>query len=145
MGKLEVCSLVMKITRVIVLIESSRSAGRGLLRGITKYAQLFGPWIFYRGAPFYRSSSHVSEVILDQKSGRKIDMAALIKKSDAHGIITYISDLKTARMNIPKGFPAVVIPLNKVQKTVFAIKFTPSVFRLGQAVGVKTEKIARFE
>lgn len=114
MGNLEVCSLVMKVTKVIVLIESSRSAGRGLLRGITKYAQLFGPWIFYRGAPFYRSSSHVSEVILDQKSGREIDMAALIKQSGAHGIITYISDLKTARMNIPKGFPAVFIPLHKV-------------------------------
>ena len=35
------------LPRVTLLIESSRGYGRGLLRGIVRYAQLHGPWSFY--------------------------------------------------------------------------------------------------
>lgn len=33
--------------KVILLIETSRVYGRALLRGITKYSRLHGPWVFY--------------------------------------------------------------------------------------------------
>ena len=33
--------------KVILLIETSRAYGRALLRGITKYSRLHGPWVFY--------------------------------------------------------------------------------------------------
>jgi len=33
--------------RVLLLVESSRSSGRELLRGIAEYAKLHGPWSFY--------------------------------------------------------------------------------------------------
>jgi len=36
-----------KIPKVILLIESSREAGRALLRGIANYAHHHGPWSFY--------------------------------------------------------------------------------------------------
>jgi len=36
-----------KIPKVILLIETSRAYGRGLLRGIVKYSRLHGPWVFY--------------------------------------------------------------------------------------------------
>ncbi|MFQ5953320.1 MAG: substrate-binding domain-containing protein [Candidatus Omnitrophota bacterium] len=36
-----------KIPKVILLIETSRAYGRQLLRGITKYSRLHGPWVFY--------------------------------------------------------------------------------------------------
>ena len=36
-----------KIPKVILLIETSRAPGRGLLKGIAKYARLHGPWVFY--------------------------------------------------------------------------------------------------
>lgn len=32
--------------RVLLLVESSRSSGRELLRGIAEYAKLHGPWSF---------------------------------------------------------------------------------------------------
>ncbi len=35
------------IPRIILLIETSREHGRQLLRGITDYARLYGPWTFY--------------------------------------------------------------------------------------------------
>jgi len=37
-----------KIPKVILLIETSRAFGRGILRGITRYSRLHGPWVFYR-------------------------------------------------------------------------------------------------
>jgi LacI family transcriptional regulator len=36
-----------RIPRIILLIETSREHGRQLLRGITDYARLYGPWAFY--------------------------------------------------------------------------------------------------
>jgi len=39
--------------KVILLIETSSSYGRALLRGIAKYSSLNGPWTFYRKPPFY--------------------------------------------------------------------------------------------
>lgn len=36
-----------RLPRVALLIESSRTYGRGILRGIARYAHLFGPWSFF--------------------------------------------------------------------------------------------------
>ena len=36
-----------RFPRVLLLVESSRSSGRELLRGIAEYAKLHGPWSFY--------------------------------------------------------------------------------------------------
>jgi len=41
---------VSEIPKVILLVETSVAFGRGLLRGITKYSRLHGPWVFYREA-----------------------------------------------------------------------------------------------
>lgn len=42
-----------KIKKVILLVETSRATGRGMLRGIARYAQLHGPWEFLQNPPFY--------------------------------------------------------------------------------------------
>src|ERR1043165_2179957 len=36
-----------RVPKVVLLIESSRSSGRSLLRGIADYARHHGPWAFY--------------------------------------------------------------------------------------------------
>jgi len=36
------------IPRVILMIETSRAFGRGLLYGIARYSRIHGPWVFYR-------------------------------------------------------------------------------------------------
>jgi len=38
---------IKNIPRVALLIESSRTYGRGILRGIARYAQVHGPWSFF--------------------------------------------------------------------------------------------------
>jgi LacI family transcriptional regulator len=45
-----------KLTRVILLLESSRAYGRDLLIGIARYSRLHGPWSFYREPGDLRSS-----------------------------------------------------------------------------------------
>jgi LacI family transcriptional regulator len=46
----------MKIPKVILLLETSRAYGRGLLRGIANYSKIHGPWIFYREPRGLKSS-----------------------------------------------------------------------------------------
>ncbi len=43
----------MEPKKVLLLLETSREYGRGLLRGIARYADLYGPWIMVQQAPFY--------------------------------------------------------------------------------------------
>ena len=61
--------------KVILLIETSRASGQGLLRGIAKYSHLHGPWIFYMEPPSYR-----------QPGGKKVRLSRL-KDWGAQGII----------------------------------------------------------
>ncbi|MCP4456143.1 MAG: DNA-binding transcriptional regulator [Planctomycetes bacterium] len=42
-----------EVPRVILLIETSDHYGRKLLQGIARYANVHGPWQFYREPPFY--------------------------------------------------------------------------------------------
>ena len=44
-----------KFPTVLLLIETSRGYGRGLLRGIAKYSSLHGPWDMEQEPPFYIS------------------------------------------------------------------------------------------
>ncbi|MBE3145281.1 MAG: DNA-binding transcriptional regulator [Planctomycetes bacterium] len=44
------------IRKVLLLLETSREYGRGLLRGIVRYANLHGSWIIERQTPFYLRS-----------------------------------------------------------------------------------------
>lgn len=54
-----------KIPRVILLIETSRGYGRGVLRGIAKYASLHGPWAMERETPFYIKSRQSQKTFAD--------------------------------------------------------------------------------
>jgi len=48
------------IPKVILLIERSRSFGRGLLYGIIQYSNLHGPWLCYMEPEFYRKDKEES-------------------------------------------------------------------------------------
>ncbi len=77
-----------EIPRIILLIESSKSYGRGLLRGIAKYSRLNGPWAFYY-----------------EIGGRDIKLPNL-KKWNPHGIIA--RDGKATREIIDMGLPTII-------------------------------------
>jgi len=76
--------------KVILLIESSRAAGRNLLKGIAQFAHLHGPWSFY------------------WEPGGLDLVRPMFKTLDADGII--LRDLHVSEAEILKlGIPAVVV------------------------------------
>jgi len=85
-----------KIPKVILLIDTSRAYGRGLLRGIAKYSNLHGPWIFNWRPPFYRETGR-EEIALSQ-----------LKDWSGDGII--IREQKKTIEIISMGLPTIVAP-----------------------------------
>jgi LacI family transcriptional regulator len=85
-----------KIRKVIVLVETSRAYGRGLLQGIAKYSRLHGPWIFYRKPPYYRHPAQWVRALSHQK------------KLDADGII--MVEQEKPQEFIALGLPTVASP-----------------------------------
>lgn len=85
-----------KIRKVIVLVETSRAYGRGLLRGIAKYSRLHGPWIFYRKPPYYRHPAQWVRALSRQK------------KLDADGII--MVEQEKPEDIIEMGLPTIASP-----------------------------------
>jgi len=64
-----------KNPEIILVIEASREAGRGLLAGILRYSNTHGPWTLHRHPPYYVNTPH-DEVVI-----------SWIKEHNADGII----------------------------------------------------------
>ena len=62
-----------KIPNVMLLLETSRGYGRGLLRGIAKYTSIHGPWNMYREPEFYLSQTNKKKRFIFQPAGKSID------------------------------------------------------------------------
>ncbi len=60
---------------VLILIETSRACGRGILFGVAKYSRLHGPWTLYKSPPYYRLKD------------RKSSWLNYIKKMDVQAVI----------------------------------------------------------
>jgi LacI family transcriptional regulator len=84
-----------RIPKVILWIENSREYGRQLLRGISQYASLYGPWNFYTAQPFYYN-----------ESGQQRHVMSIIRQIGADGIIMRESaDVEEVKQS---GVPAIV-------------------------------------
>ena len=47
-----------EIPKILLLIDGSRADSNLYIRGITHYAQLHGPWVFYKKPPYYVKSRY---------------------------------------------------------------------------------------
>jgi LacI family transcriptional regulator len=83
-----------KIPRIVLLIEKSRTFGRGLLRGVTRYSGIHGPWMFYERPEFYRGTTK--------------PLAGWIKTLGVDGIIGHTADQKLANLSTDLNIPAVI-------------------------------------
>jgi LacI family transcriptional regulator len=89
-----------ELTKVALLIETARGYGRGLLRGISRYAQLHGPWAFYITPG---------------------DFAQAVPKMEqwgGTGIIARIETPRIARALLATGLPVVALDLSQAQSVV---------------------------
>jgi LacI family transcriptional regulator len=82
-----------KYPRVAVMFDISNSYGRGILRGIAKYARLYGPWVFIRTLPPYLSLKKNNPPLL---------------KNNIDGIIAPFASPEEACKLIPPNIPAVL-------------------------------------
>jgi LacI family transcriptional regulator len=82
------------LRRIILLIEKSRSFGRGLLRGIARYSDQYGPWIFQEIPPFYHQ---------DHKSLKK-----WLSSTDAQGILGHLADPRIIETVLERKLPTVL-------------------------------------
>ena len=103
-----------KTKRVKLLIETSRSYGRGLLKGIARYSHLYGPWSFVTEHAFYR------------RTGRKH-----LTSSDwqVDGIIAHTDNVNEILKMVSMGIPAVVQGIHQ------AIEDQPTIISDDYAVG----------
>jgi LacI family transcriptional regulator len=67
-----VLGIVFKARKIILLIAPTRAFDRGLLQGIARYANEYGPWTFYREPPHYQTIDW-KEKVTDRLRSGKID------------------------------------------------------------------------
>ncbi|MBL9138279.1 MAG: DNA-binding transcriptional regulator [Verrucomicrobiales bacterium] len=84
-----------RVRRVLLLVESSRSSGRSLLRGIADYARIHGPWAFY------------------WEPGGLEKAWPRLRALDVSGII--LRDVENLDEVLACGIPAVVVGHNRVE------------------------------
>jgi LacI family transcriptional regulator len=95
-----------KQRKIILMLDSSRGADRGIIQGIIEYSQLRGYWSFYRYSPIFRIPPFVK--------GHTDSILERLKKLDADGIIGYLpAESHLLKTIISIGFPTVAIPISE--------------------------------
>ena len=84
------------IPRILLAIEDSRAYGRGLLRGISEYARIHGPWLFRTRPEFYHGGSRISARLSD------------LRKAQIGGVITRELSHQDMRQILQLGVPVIV-------------------------------------
>lgn len=84
------------IPRVALLIESSRNYGRGILRGIARYAHVHGPWSCFAEERQLHSA-----------------IPGWLKQWKGHGVIARIEDKRTANGLLRLGYPIIDVLGNR--------------------------------
>ncbi|MDO4573732.1 MAG: DNA-binding transcriptional regulator [Planctomycetia bacterium] len=106
-----------EIPRVVLLIETSREPGRSIMRGIEKYARLYGPWSF-----------HFSP-------GDLIQHFAGAKALHPSGIIARIETPEVEHAILESQLPTVAIDLYEEQKSYGAFRNTSEIRVNNDATG----------
>ncbi len=102
-----VSTLMFKIPKVILLLERSRSFGRGLLHGIIQYSNLHGPWLYYMKPEFYRQGKEKTQKWL--------------KSMDADGIIAHTWDTDFIDSIVNLRLPAIICGLDKPKQKAYRL------------------------
>ncbi|MBN1805499.1 MAG: DNA-binding transcriptional regulator [Sedimentisphaerales bacterium] len=93
-----------KNRKIILILDSSRAADRGMIQGIIEYSHLRGHWSFYRYSPLFRTPPFVK--------GYTDNILERLKNLDADGVIGYLpAESKILNTIISTGFPTVTIPI----------------------------------
>jgi len=113
-----------KTPKIILMLDSSRAADRGMIRGIMDYATQRGSWSFYRHSPLFLKAPF--------SPSKQDDLLARLRSLDADGIIGYLPSSRTIQqLLIQHRFPAVTIPLKKLIPGIVNVLQDPAIGALG--------------
>jgi LacI family transcriptional regulator len=98
--------------RVLVLGHLDRQSTRSIVQGITKYANLYGPWVFYHRIPFYKTPDACGERFISQEAYES-ELRGLLENGHIDGIVAEMASGSAAERILPRGFPAVLIPVQE--------------------------------
>jgi LacI family transcriptional regulator len=91
--------------KIILMLDSSRGADRGIIQGIIEYSQMHRHWSFYQYSPIFRTPPFVK--------GHVHSALERLKKLDADGIIGYLpSEPHLLKTILTTGFPTIAIPIS---------------------------------
>ncbi len=94
--------------KIILMLDSSRTADRGMIRGVVNYSNSRGEWAFYRISPLFKTFPFSGNSSADEIWQKLINL-------DADGIIGYLPEDDSLLDNIrARGFPAVIQPVVSV-------------------------------
>jgi LacI family transcriptional regulator len=93
--------------KVILLIDFGEEYGMSLLKGITRYAQLHGPWVFCRMPSYYRELRGMDEIIKWAKEWKASGIVgqlyndSSVEKLLNEGLAVVAMDFKERHTSIP--------------------------------------------
>jgi LacI family transcriptional regulator len=90
-----------KAPKVMLLIAPARAFDRGLLQGIARYANEYGPWTFYREPPHYQAVDWKKKVT-DRLRGGQVDAIIMREPERIDEIIQF-------------GLPGICAPVTKAR------------------------------
>ena len=101
-----------KYPNILVSVDKSKSAERKMLRGLTKYAQLNGPWRLFVeiNGPWGLFTQDPFRVNIQTKFSKEV---LLQSANRIDGVFVHAKNLKIGQEIIKMGIPAVVIPIEK--------------------------------
>jgi len=88
--------------KIILAMETSRTYGRSILRGIARYARTHGPWVFHRSAPFYWGATATKNSL---ESLFRLDVDGILLREQRDGG-------QTERI-LSMGLPTIVSPFTE--------------------------------
>ncbi len=96
---------MLKLLKILLIVESSRTCERDFLRGIARYARMHGPWTFYHKPKFYlRSDSRaisISQIKSFEPDGIIVSDVENIDKILAFNVPTVIHTFKKNTYDLP--------------------------------------------
>jgi LacI family transcriptional regulator len=106
--------------RVVLLMHPFAGYDRGLLEGISRYAQLHGPWVFclageHRGVPMLESDSTSDKLSPGGLRWRSRRESFSLSRLEAAGVIGRIQTPAIARNLLSSRLPLIAVELNEKQ------------------------------
>lgn len=113
------------VPRIVLLMSPHAGYDRGLIRGIARYARLYGPWAFFLSGEQFQivdyagshNAAYSSKERLDGNKPRRSSSSLNLKRLGAAGIIGRLHSRQITAAVVSSGLPSVAMDLTAEQQS----------------------------